>query len=265
MKKLLLIASLLISMIGNAQFQFPETEVNLILNKELKVIPDENSLSKHYRNFYKSLDFDRTNELENNYDMLAGKTFKVTAIDNYNGVTGRQLHKLTLTNPEIGTVYFNYNPSLSFEFPFEIIGGIKMPDGYYCNQFRTVTDKFTGITTTISKPFNGTSFMKTKGATKTTYFLDLSALSPTAVVGKTGVTILLANGKKISKPNAKIDIDANTSGGRNFKYTSMIELTKADIAMLTESPITDARLYIFDTQYKEGIKMMETLKCLIKN
>lgn len=263
MKKLLLIVTLLISLMGYSQFQFPETEVNLLLNKELKVITSDTYKAYGFRNFYKSLDFDYKNELTKNYDMLAGKIFTVSAIENYSSTTGKPMHKLTLNNAETGTVYFNYNPKNSFEFPFDIIGGIKMPDGYYCDQLTSETDKFSGEVKTTSKMFQGFMFLKSVKDKKASYYLMVSALAPTAVVGKTGVIILLANGKKIEKPAAKIDIDANKYG-KDFKYTSLIQLTPTDITLLTSSPMTDARLYIFDSEIKEGIKMMETLKCLIK-
>ena len=108
-------------------------------------------------------------------------------------------------------------------------------------------------------------FMKTvKGKTSSITLLT-SALSPTAAAGKKGLILILANGKKIERPEASIDLDANLKGGSSFKYNAAITLTPAEIKMLTESPMTDKRLYIFDDTFPEGTKLMELLKCLTKS
>lgn len=93
--------------------------------------------------------------------------------------------------------------------------------------------------------------------------MSINELGSTINVGIKGLTLLLENGKKIERPNADIDAKVN-KGGSGYLYSAFIELTKEEIDLLINNPITDNRLYIYDGQIKNGAKLSEYLKCLTK-
>lgn len=79
---------------------------------------------------------------------------------------------------------------------------------------------------------------------------------------KLGLTILFSNGKKLSKPNAKISVAPGTENSWN--YSAFVPLLPADIKLLSENVITDVKLYIYDGSLNNGSELKELLNCIIK-
>ncbi|EKT4520734.1 hypothetical protein JE950_002392 [Flavobacterium psychrophilum] len=76
-----------------------------------------------------------------------------------------------------------------------------------------------------------------------------------------GVTIILKNGKKINKPNEKVE---SSYIGSNFYSKAFISLSKTDIALLKESGISKYKLYISTGDIsKQSDKIKELFNCLL--
>src|SRR5690606_30521893 len=138
-------------------------------------------------------------------------------------------------------------------------GGLDLPEGFYCKDIETTTDKFTNEITSRSDYSEGISFLKITKNGSSKVYLAINESGSTVNVGKKGLILLLENGKKIEKPNAPIDVEAGRS---NYVYSAFIELTKAEIDLIINNPITADRLYIYDGEIKFGAKLSEYLKCL---
>jgi hypothetical protein len=129
-----------------------------------------------------------------------------------------------------------------------------------CSKIKTTIDKFDGDTTHMT-PLTGVlgtiSFMKSKGK----IFMNLDVAGYTLNLGEKGVIILLENGGKIEKPEAKIEAEATTNG---YKYSAFFMLDETDIELLKNNPITDYRLYIYEGKptKKNALIYMDFVKCL---
>lgn len=255
---------------------FPGKNVTLLMNRDLKVGPLPLSHQKFgYDNFYKDkrlrhvLDQNKPH-ITTKYETLVGKTFKVVNITPYSAPGEGLEYRLTLFNKELQTVYFKYSPEYAFLFPFEVIGGIKLPEGFFCNDLNTRKDKFTGDTT-ISSPFEfGIYFMKIIKDNKPSIYMFVQESGSTLNVNKKGLFFILDNGQKIMRPNAKIKVKVNDVASLgltdDYLYSALIKLTPGEINLLTNHRITDERLYIYDgTIVQEpGNLLKEYLKCLAK-
>lgn len=277
MKKIALLAIILISSISFGQ-NFPAESVELLLGKTVKpLILKESAQSYAYKNFYSKFDT-ITKKLEkykkshrafpsratqSDYKKLVGKEFNVVKIYEQKTILSSsdgRYSVLKLQSNDLGIVYYNYDSKYDFNFELEVVGGLELPEGFYCKDIETTTDKFNGDTTSRSSYSEGISFIKvTKGGTSNIY-LAINETGATLNVGKKGLTLLLKNGKKINRPNAKIDTKVNSSGG--YIYSAFIELTEEEIELIIKNHITDDRLYVYDGEIKNGEKLSEYLKCL---
>lgn len=278
MKKLFLLSIILISSITYGQ-NFPEESVDLLLNKTVKPITLKESMQRYaYKNFYSKFDT-VSKKLEkykkghrafpsgtsqSDYNKLVGQEFKVVKIYDQKPTLSSDEGRysvLELKNTELGTIFYDYDSKYDFNFELEVVNGLELPEGFYCKDIETTTDKFSGETSASANYSDGIKFIKSTKDGVSKIYMAINQPGSTLNVGKKGLILLLENGKKIERPNAKIDVDAK---GRNYVYSAFIELTKPEIDLLIENPITDNRLYIYDGEIKNGAKLSEYLKCLTK-
>lgn len=266
MKQIIIFVFILISFISISQ-NFPDKHVELLLGKELKVKEDIKYKGSGYNDFYNDSNFIMTNHLyptkyflETQYDSIVNKSFNLISFYPYLDKHDKQRYKLKLQNNRIGIVYYDYDPTFDFDFPFEVIGGLTYPEGFFCDKIEVITDKFNGETR-INSPIRGVFFSKVKKGKESSTYLFLRTPGSTVNVNIKGVIILLENGFKIEKPNAKIDVEV---GGQNFLYSTLIELNETDIKLLTSNKMTDYRLYIYDNTIRYGNELIEYIKCISK-
>lgn len=93
------------------------------------------------------------------------------------------------------------------------------------------------------------------------YTLFLSTRSDPPRATEKGVMILLKNGKRISKPDAKVT--SKVDDGSGYLRTSIITLTAADIAVLKTSQIDTYKLYIDDETPDDGEALYKMFLCLL--
>ena len=264
-KNIILMVSIVISCLSVFSQNFPGKDVDLLVNKEIKVLPDESDQKYGYKGFFKDTDLKRNYEKysysASKYDALVNKVFKVLSYEPYVDIIGTEYFRLKIENSETGIIYFKYNPKYYFTFPFEVLGGIEYPEGYLCKHIEEKKDKFTDDITLRSPISEDISFTKVINKGNVTTYIRLEAYGSTACVGKTGVIILFKNGDKLEFPTEAISADVN-SGGKGFMYSAFISLKPEDIKILSEQEISDIRLYIFDKAIVYGKKYKEYLKCI---
>jgi hypothetical protein len=248
---------------------FPGNDTSLISAHQLKVKPLNKTFQTYgYDGFYKDEKMKKKYEccdgLNSKYASLVDKTFKVVNITPYKDIIQREKYKIKLNNPEIGDIYFDYDPSFEHKWYFQFVGDFKLPNDFYCRNIEIRADKFTGDTTFMTPAASGFSFIKVKKGKTSTIYLNKNEPGSTLNVGKKGVILLLENNQRIEKPEAKLDVRLSSIGS-SYIYTAFLELTDADIKLLTENTITDSRLYIYDGRVSEadGKKIIEFLKCLL--
>nr|DAS88617.1 MAG TPA: hypothetical protein [Caudoviricetes sp.] len=276
MKKIFLsvVSVLLVSFV--AAQNFPSTKVELLQDKVVKPKQYDDSYKKfHYKNFYSTFDSEK-GEIKDLDDLRLFATSKYSFISDYEKLVGKEFkvvkiyppknskkYVLELKNEDFGTVYYNYSPEYEFDFELEVVGGIDLPEGFYCDKVSTENDKFTGETTYTTDFEDGISFVKIVKNKIPNFYMQINTTGSTLNVGKKGLIVLLDNGTKIQKPNAKIDVSTTSSGG-GYVYSAFVSLTKNDISLLKQHNITAARLYIYDSNIEGGFKLKDMLKCITK-
>ncbi|MDA0175910.1 hypothetical protein OOZ35_00220 [Mesoflavibacter profundi] len=257
MKKLLFLLLFTVSCFSYGQ-DFAGDTPELYIGKQIQPKELDSSLIKYgYKYFFTDKKArKRFNEADGcyctPYDQLNNKTFTVISIEDFI-LSSYKL--LVLDNEETGTVYYKYSIKYPTSLEFKVIDGLDFPEGYFCNKITTKTDKFTGDTTSRSPILDKVSFTKSNDD----IYLKLTTYGSTANVNKKGVIILLDNGKKIEKPEEKIDVDVDKYG---YRYSAFIRLNNEDIELLSNNEITDYRLYIYDKSISNGNVYKEYLKCL---
>ncbi|MDP3946459.1 MAG: hypothetical protein Q8Q51_11240 [Lutibacter sp.] len=265
MKKLFFIVALISTTFTFSQ-NFPGKEVDLLVNKELKVLPKAEAAQKYgFEGFYTDDALKNVYECCDSYNAkylsLANKIFKVHSFEPYKNSIGTEKFKLKIENSETGILFYDYNPKMDMLFPFEVIGGLTLPTDFYCKDITQTVDKFTGETK-YNTNSGGIQFLKVVKDKVSKIYLSINQPGATFSLGKKGLTILLENNKKIEKPEA--EIKANPNGGGGYYNSTFIELTAADINLLKANNMTDLRLYVNDTEVQNRTKYKELLKCLTK-
>ena len=263
----LTLLSIFIFSINTFGQNFPGTEIQLLIGKELKVTEMSEPLqSLGYQGFFtdeklKKI-FSQNSIFQSKYNSLVGKIFKVISYEPYIDKLGSNKFKLKIENTETGIIFFDYDPRLEFLFRFEVIGGINFPEGFFCKDIEETKDKFTGEVSYSSPYLEGISFIKVKKEGTEKIYLSIQEAGATINFNIKGVILLLENGFRIEKPDAVLDVKLS-SIGTGYIYSAFIELNSDDIKLLTINKITDDRLYIYDGTISKGERIREYLKCII--
>ncbi|WP_172919497.1 hypothetical protein [Capnocytophaga canis] len=259
--------------------QFPGSEVNLLLHKTVTPKEAKNESEKRfmYKNFYKKFNrqtrkLDKFNDearaygmLKSEYDSLFGKKFKVVAIHEQLGTLNKgDDFVLEIHNNKTDTLFYDYSAKYEHSYELDVVGGLDLPDDFYCKKIEKEVDKFTKETKFYSDFEDGIYFVKTTKNNISKIYMEVRVNGGSSLsVGKKGLILLFENGQKIQKPTAKIEVDANGTGS-SYVYSTFVELTKNDINIFKNNELTDVRLYIYDNSIDNGKKLSELLKCIIK-
>lgn len=252
---------LFVCLSGFAQ-EFPKDAVDLIIGKELGIKKKSTELQKYdFRDFYKFADFydikskHYRKDLKFKYNDLINEKFILSDTIPYIGY-GKKKYVFELSNEKLGKIYYDYDPTFNLSWIFYVEGGIKYPDGYWCKDITKKEDKFTSTTKYYSPSEGKVSFIKEKGI----IYIYLNAYGKTLNVNEKGVIILLDDGSKVVNETAKID--AKVDGDGWYSYTTLFALSDDNIKKISNSFITDYRLYIYDFKLDDGMVFSEYLKCL---
>lgn len=282
MKKIILLISASLLTFGVFSQSFPGEDVQLFLNVKVKPKEIDKSLQEyHYKNFYKVFSGKEFLKKKKNKPFATGKSH--SPLSDYESLRNKEFivkkieeippkysfsskeYALELFNEELGTIYYEYDPRYEHDLELEVVGGLKLPDDFYCKKMEVKKDKFEDKTTTYTPYSSGISFMKVASNGQKSIYLSINETGSTVLVNKKGLYLLLENDKKISRPETKIDVKVNKSGS-GYIYNAFIRLTDEEIELLKENRITDNRLYIFDGTVKKDSadKIIGFLKCLTK-
>ncbi|RWW99704.1 hypothetical protein [Flavobacterium cerinum] len=260
MKKIIVVFALLLSLSAIAQ-DFPGKRPELLLGKEVKVKALSGIASSlGYVGFYtdpKLKNIYEQTSFETKAEAIFGRQFKV---ENVEKTESAELSKLTLKDDKDEILYFKYNSSSEYYYPFTVVGGIKYPADFYCDYIDEKTDKFSGKSTFTTSNTEGVFFYKVKNGAAAKYYMQVKALGKEQVAGK-GAIVLLKNNKRIDKPESVVEVTTNRAG--SFIYTSTFELSLKEINVLIDSEITDVRVIKFDSEIKLSGMLKGMLDCLI--
>lgn len=245
----------------HALAQFPAENVYVLLNTEVEVAGKEKSQQQYgYDKFFVDESLKTRYILKSGptpYDSLVGKKFKVIDILNFERY-GERKYKLKLENPKTGILFYDYDPTMKAIYPFAYSTEVNE----YCSQLTKKADKFQNEVTIDTPLLNTISFTKVISNKVSKLYMSVTQKGSTLNLNKLGLTILFSNGKKLSKPNAKISVAPGTENSWN--YSAFIPLLPADIKLLAENVITDVKLYIYDGSVNNGSELKELLNCIIK-
>lgn len=138
-------------------------------------------------------------------------------------------------------------------------------DSEDCERITKTVDEFTGeikFEFSITDDNGGdVNFLKIIRGGSTVYYLSIY-IKEAGIYTGTGVILILKNGKKINKPNAKVDY---SYAGSSFYTTTFIRLGAEDIALLKQSSIEKYKLYISSSSITENPYASKDLfNCLLK-
>lgn len=247
---------------GTFYGQFPAHRPELLINKEVRILPLGEGMQKFgYNNLHKT---ENMNHLENpiKYENVVGKIFTVVSTTPYTK-NGKVKYNIKLNSPQNGTLFYDYETDYDFNYILQVIGGLKLPNDLWCDKITQSIDKFTGVITARTPFSEGFCFIKVLEGGSSTIYLTVNEIGSTLNVGKKGFVLLLADGSKIEKPNEVIDVKVNI-GGKGYLYNAFVRLSEDDIEKLLKSEITDNRLYLYDGSVKDGKKLQSFLTCIVK-
>ena len=118
MKKSLLILAIFFAFNSIAYAQFPESEPNLLSNKEI-VVTSKPNYSSNLHNFY--TDSDLKVRYSGTFENLVGKKFNVQSVEPFKNSIGKDKFKLTLENDELKTLYYDYSPDSYILFHLRLL------------------------------------------------------------------------------------------------------------------------------------------------
>ena len=265
MKKIIVVFALLLILSAIAQ-NFPYRNIELLIGKEVQIIPlneTELKYSAGYKDFSTDVKGIYTYQEGRSITVtkpsaLADRVFKVESIESNPISTGASMLKLKDSKGEI--IYYKYKKdSLT---PFKILGGIVLPENYYCQYIEESTDKSTGEQTFKVKNYAYELTKLKKGKIiKYTIFLETTA-DMRGDDGK-GVIVLLENNKRIVKPTVRVKLKMGITGS----YSATFELTPADIALLRDNKIIDFSLFENDgfIHPDQAEVFQGALECMLAN
>ena len=271
MKKLLLLAALALSMAVSAQ-NFPGEMVQLLEGKELKIVPLAESSQKYgYGGFYTDDKLKKIYKEKSHstpYDKLVGKTFKVISIEPYQNVLKKTKYKIKVDNADTDILYFDYDPEHSFKFPFEVVGGLKYPEGYFCNMVKQEESNEPNI--------KNYSFPKIDGLAvgystyRDTHSIALSANLPVDEVISTntvikGISWIFDNGEVINSTIDNVTVSKGPTGKAVLKgYLSTSKSTNPKFYLLENNKLVKIKFGKYEREFTEGYVLQEYVKCIMK-
>lgn len=260
MKKIILLVFLATSLNCYSQQDYPGTSIELLNGKELKVMPRREQLQQYgYGGFFT----DKT--LKKNYkksgigtkhSALVGKIFKIVSYEPHYSD-----YIITLENSETGILYYSYKTKYD-EFPFQVIGGIEFPDGFYCKEI-SIDKKFNyniaNYEYTVRTPCIEDICVWYYPDSKYRLHFLITDASPVKETGLKGITIFFKNGTELVIPDAVIEVEP-ASGKYNFK--TLVTLTESQLKILSENIIVRKKIGAHEAEVEGGKKIMELIKCL---
>ncbi|MFP9098495.1 hypothetical protein ACLI09_05515 [Flavobacterium sp. RHBU_24] len=257
-----LLLSLISIKVFSQSMDYPGKSIEMLEGKELKVKPGTESTQKNgYQGFYTDEALTKVYKKKSpftKYEALVGKVFKVLSYKpNYND------YALKLENPETGIIYFKYNKEGDWNYPFEVIGGLTFPEGFFCDkiivdkEWDSVNVKYYYVSHTPCKE----DICLYQSSGRYTLYVLITAPSDRKETGLKGLTLTLENGKEVSFPDATVAVESSMD---SYNYRTEVEINYEQLQLLTESPMVKKLVGNKEKQIQNGRLIMEHIKCLAK-
>ncbi|WP_116790158.1 hypothetical protein [Flavobacterium psychrotrophum] len=264
MKKIMLVAALMLSLSAIAQESFPAKHPDLLKGKDVKVIATHESEISGYSNFYSDSEMTKTYmPSKKNYDTdtksLLGKQFKVVEVDSLINPY-QKMCRVTIVSADGAKIYYKYDGQFDIDYPFEVVGGLTLPEGFYCDY---ITKEAYGSTVVYNTLIGrGIVINKRVELGKASYTMGFSVFGPKDTNGPiTKVTLLLENNKTIVDTRQMF---YSALQSEEYKYSFTIALTEAQVQLLIQNKIKNVRAGELDLPFQKNLKLQGVLKCMQK-
>lgn len=261
MKQILLLFLVLFTATLKAQ-SFPYKNVELLKNKEVTIIEThESSVTDGYSEFYSDKYYiKRYMKADSGYmsrrDALIGKKFKVLDI----GPAGSDFW-LTLQGEDNSICYYQYRPTmLLMNYPFNVTGGLDLPDNFYCSYFKK--ESYTAKEVYVAQIHKIHIFKRVEDGVVRYTFVINEFLQTDGRAGK-GFALIMEDGTQISQP--KFPIEPQYHDGVNYKYFHSFDPTPEEMKILASKKIISAKFIDHFVTINWGEQIQGIFKCLIDN
>ena len=275
---ILIIPSTVFSQEEGIKLELFANDLNSAKDAVIKLPVCDESKCGDLRDIFVSLDPDKyyngkkkgaAYSFQSNYSKLSEQQFKIIDFKAGNPTGYSSLGSylsIELFNPQLGTIYVKtYSKAMSDDLV--IISDVELPKAevIYCSEFIQREDKFEGTKTTYTSLGGELSFIRVEKDGDATIYMRYQTRGSTLNVGEKGASFIFENGEIYSFPEAKIEVESGE--GASWNYSTFITLTSEEIKLFMESPISDAKLYIYtreyNTEYTE--QWRQQLICLVND
>ena len=268
MKKLILVLLLLCVSFIYAQENFPYKNPELLLGKEVKVISTSESRDARLgymgfytdENFYKCYDPTSKHSSYSKPETLVGKTFKITDVKDVSTPDFNKV-RLKLEGKDGLNLYYKYNYRLPSSYPFEVTGGLTLPDGFYCNiiEENTISPEWQNFKALVDI---GTWVSKDIEKGKSKYYITFAIFLPKDSKPLESATLLLERQKTITVETDLIIPEFHD--GKTFKYNFTMFLDKQNVALIAANKIIGVKIGDQVATITQGQKIQGVINCLLK-
>lgn len=269
MKKLLLLCTFIFCLTAYGAESFPNKHPELLIGKEVKVVDCMSSELFGFSNFYNTpaLAGDRHAPIDKyssytSRQAIIDKMFIVVNAEKYDPANSKyDYYRITLKNAEGNLVYYKYSYTEEIHYPFEVIGGLDLPDDFYCDYIIERTD-YKGENIKESATEKGYKLYKKTLDSKTVYELQFTEFIESEGKEGEGVILILDNNKEIKF--AETYVLAKPHNGKSYKYFTQLTLNPDHLKLLKQHEIKTVRLFDQVVVFKPGRKLKGIFNCLDK-
>jgi len=262
MKKITTLLLLLGSFLLHAQESYPAKHPELLIGKEVKVL---DITSDEYPDFFTDKELQKAyspppgQKIYTAKAALLGKIFKVIDVKRDKSYDIEDV-TIELEGRDNLKLYYRYDQKYDFDYHFEVIGGLNLPDGFYCEYITTTnTEEGTNAKASVGV---GVHVSKDVEKGKSAYYLIFNLFLPKDSKPLSSLTLILDGQKTIVKKSSLIIPEFHD--GLKYKYSFTTFLTPQDLALIKVNKITGVRLGDQVAPVPNGQKMQGILNCLSK-
>lgn len=268
MKKIYVLFTLMVLSLVQAQESFPFMRPGLLKGTDVKVVDSNSSeYAGYFEGFYTDSNLRKIYMPDNVYDFhsdrekLLNTEFHVVDVDTIKttGLGDNNQTRLTLKDKTGNTVYYEYKPTYEIDYPFEVIGGLKLPPDFYCDYFKynknrmgaTMADA--GISCTVEK------IEKLEDVKGDAYTILFTLFAPTNAGIYKEFSLFLEDGTVLKIPSEGFaEFSTHTT---SYRYAFGGVFYHKNLAALRKSKIKKIKIGSTSWDYKDGARLTNILNC----
>lgn len=260
MKKIYVLFTLMVLSLVQAQESFPFIRPALLKDTEVTVV--DNKFSGTYGYFS---EFYTDRDMKEHYmpvadfksrskrEALLGRVFQVIDVDEQKEVEDQIVARVILRDKENNILYYRYRSGNDYEYPFKVIGGLKLPADFYCDYINAPGQSLdTGL---YIQP--GCHLLKQTGDNEVEYSLVCNMFSKTGGKAPEKVTLVLQNGAPLVV-NAYVEVKVHSAN--SFKYSFSFLLYGKNLAAVRKNKIKTIKVDTASLDFN-GTKLNGIIEC----